>query len=142
MQTNNADSQSQSIHKHIVVIEDDPTMRDLLNDFLGDEKFDFATFESVTEFNQSKIKSIDIIISDIMLQKDRSAGAKFVLEYIKNKIQAKHPRIIFISNFGKDSIRYELKELEKNECSISWIPKPFSMLDLNEKILSEETNGK
>ena len=120
--------------KRIAVIEDDTTVRDLIEDFIQDEGYEYDAFASPEEFKNSDINSFDIIITDIMLQDKRSAGVDMLVEFIDNCMDPQKTKIIFISNFGRESIQTQLGKLERYGCKFEWLAKPFSMLDLYERI--------
>ncbi len=138
MNHKNQENQTPEPSKRIAVIEDDSTIKDLVEDFLQDEGYDYESFASPEEFHKSNTKSFNVIISDILLQDRRTAGVDLVVKYIEECSAPEDKKVIFISNFGRDSLQPQLDELEKYGCQYTWLSKPFSMLDLFEEIETGE----
>jgi DNA-binding response OmpR family regulator len=121
----------------VVLIEDDDTICDLISDFLDDEEYEFDVFNSIEEA-KSKVKTTDILIVDVMINRKRSAGVDFVLDLKKNLPEFSRKKVIFISNYERKPVDPKLQELEGQ---YSWLNKPFDMLELDLAIEEVKTNG-
>jgi DNA-binding response OmpR family regulator len=104
--------------KHILVVEDDPDISNVLVDLFTDVGFNTITAVSATmALNQLKTKNVDIITLDLRLP-DKS-GNEFIKELAKNSINK--PIVVISAN---------LENLKPNPLVKAALPKPFDMDNL------------
>ena len=88
----------------IFIVEDDPSIREILEIFLTSENFEVQSFESVTEFSKRDLNDLpDLYLFDVMLPD--GSGIDLCNEMKKDSIHAKIPVIIMsahaqIANFA------------------------------------------
>jgi DNA-binding response OmpR family regulator len=117
-----------------VIIEDDDTARDIISDFLEDEGYKVLSFDS-TKKAEEVVQPTDILIVDVRIGKEPSAGVDFVISLRENNPQFKATKTIFISNFGRfKQIEEKLQQLEGK---FIWIDKPLEMFQLAHAIENE-----
>lgn len=130
-------STSNEIQQRVIIIEDDYTVRDIISDFLEDEGYNFLSFDS-TEKAREIIKSTDILIVDVRIETNPSAGVDFVISLRNNNYQFSTTKTIFISNFGKSpEIEQKLQQIGKDGREYIWIGKPLEMSELANAISQE-----
>lgn len=123
----------------IIIIEDDDTMRDLIEDLLDDEGYDFTPFNSINDDVRVKVHPKNIIIVDVMIKGNRTAGVDFVLELKHKYPDFTDKNVIFISNFSKEPVKQKLKCLGVH---YTWLSKPFDLLKIAKKIEEVKKNEK
>ena len=122
----------------VILLEDDDTMCDLIADFLDDEGYYFDVFNSVKEAGD-KVQPMDILIVDVRIEGNPSAGVDFVLALKKEIPKFSNRKVIFISNFEKEPVDPKLQELEGQYI---WLSKPFDMLELDQAIEEVKASGR
>lgn len=121
----------------VVLIEDDDIMCDLISDFLNDEGYVVEICNSIEDAD-GKVKAEDILIVDVKIKDNPSAGVDFVLDLRKNFPGFSNKKVVFISNFAQMPMEQQLQEIEDNYI---WLSKPFEMLELDQAIQEVKTNG-
>ena len=113
--------------QRVILVEDDYTASDVISDFLEDEGFEVLSFDS-TEEAKKEVKQTDILIVDVRIRNNPSAGVDFIIAIRKDDANFKNAKTIFISNFGRlKEIEEKLQQLEER---FIWIDKPFEMSTL------------
>ncbi len=106
---------------HILVVDDDDGIRDLVKEYLNQNNFLVTTANSVGDAeNKINIIKFDLIVLDIMMPK--KTGLEF-LEENKNKLNTP---IILLTAKGKPSERIEGLEIGADD----YLPKPFEPKEL------------
>ncbi len=104
--------------KHILVIEDDPDISNILVDLFSDIGFNTLTAESaVKALNQIKTNNVDLITLDLRLP-DKN-GNDFLNELAVNSIDK--PIVVISAN---------LENLKPNPLVKAVLPKPFDLDNL------------
>ena len=106
---------------HILVVDDDDGIRDLVKEYLNQNNFLVTTANSAGDAeNKINIIKFDLIVLDIMMPK--KTGLEF-LEENKNKLNTP---IILLTAKGKPSERIEGLEIGADD----YLPKPFEPKEL------------
>ena len=106
---------------HILVVDDDEGIRDLVKKYLGKNNFLVTTAKSAEDaFEKVKIIKFDLIVLDIMMP--GKTGLEFTTEN-KNKIDTP---IILLTAKGEPSDRVEGLEIGADD----YLPKPFEPKEL------------
>jgi len=106
---------------HILVVDDDDGIRDLVKKYLGKNNFLVTTAKSAEDaFEKVKIIKFDLIVLDIMMP--GKTGLEFTTEN-KNKIDTP---IILLTAKGEPSDRVEGLEIGADD----YLPKPFEPKEL------------
>ena len=106
---------------HILVVDDDDGIRDLVKQYLGKNNFIVTTANSAEDaFEKVKIIKFDLIVLDIMMP--GKTGLEFTSEN-KNKIDTP---ILLLSAKGERSDRVEGLEIGADD----YLPKPFEPKEL------------
>lgn len=108
-----------------VIIEDDYTAWSVMSDFLQDEGYEVAIFNSPNEA-RTEIRPTDVLIVDVRIGMNPSAGVDFII-LLKNDPRFNDTKTIFISNFGREKIEEKLMQLDQK---FIWIDKPIEMTTL------------
>ena len=116
------------IFMKILIVEDEPSLRELMQKTLVKERY---VVETASTFHEASLKiadySYDCILLDIMLPDGN--GLK-LLEMLKE--QQKRESVIIIS--ARDSIEDKVLGLEQG--ADDYLPKPFHLAELNARIKS------
>lgn len=117
-----------AIFMKILIVEDEPSLRELMQKTLAKERY---VVETAGTFHEASLKiadySYDCILLDIMLPDGN--GLK-LLEMLKE--QQKRESVIIIS--ARDSIEDKVLGLEQG--ADDYLPKPFHLAELNARIKS------
>ena len=117
-----------AIFMKILIVEDEPSLRELMQKTLVKERY---VVETASTFHEASLKiadySYDCILLDIMLPDGN--GLK-LLEMLKE--QQKRESVIIIS--ARDSIEDKVLGLEQG--ADDYLPKPFHLAELNARIKS------
>ena len=106
---------------HILVVDDDDGIRELVKEYLSQNNFLVSTASSAEDaFEKIKIIKFDLIILDIMMP--GKSGLEFTMEN-KNKINTP---IILLTAKGEASERVEGLEIGADD----YLPKPFEPKEL------------
>ena len=114
--------------KNILVVDDDPGIRTLLQTFLGEQGYRVSTAENgLRLLSLIKTTKIDLLILDIMLQ--WMSGLDLCRSLRKNKALT-DLRIIFISGKSGESDRESGFQAGCDD----YFVKPFSLTDLGSRV--------
>jgi len=116
----------------VAVVDDDDTARMLISDFLKDRGHDVVAVPDPRKLES--VESYEAIIMDVMIGHDRYAGIDYVLEQYTNGRIRDEERVVFISNFGRDSA--EIRSRLQKVGTYIWLDKPIDLPELD-RILSE-----
>lgn len=117
-----------AIFMKILIVEDEPSLRELMQKTLAKERYVVETADTFYEASlKIAVYSYDCILLDIMLPDGN--GLK-LLEMLKE--QQKRESIIIIS--ARDSIEDKVLGLEQG--ADDYLPKPFHLAELNARIKS------
>lgn len=108
--------------RRVIVIEDDETTRDIINDHLEDMGFDFLSFSSPDKVIVNNLKSDDIFIIDVRMGQNRTGGIDFIINLRDKNSKFNNNKVIFTSNFGRERVEHKLSKI-KGE--FKWIDKPI-----------------
>ena len=106
---------------HILIVDDDDRIRDLVKEYLGQNDYLVSTAKDSNDaFNKTKIIKFDLIVLDIMMP--GQTGLEFTQEY-RNKIKTP---ILLLTAKGEPSERIEGLELGADD----YLTKPFEPKEL------------
>jgi DNA-binding response OmpR family regulator len=112
----------------IMIVDDEPDLRKMLNIMLNKEGFEIETAEDGSEFlNKIDIFDPDIVTLDVMMP---GLTTSEILEKIKDK--KSNPKIILLT-----VVRYsneEKKKLMNMGNIVDYVTKPFDIDELSERI--------
>lgn len=113
--------------RRIFLVEDDQSIRDIVTIILEDIDFEVKSFKDATSFKAEMQKSQpDIYLLDINLPDGNGIE---LAKMIKNTLYLNHLPVILMS-------ARKLEEIDCIDCYDDFIPKPFDIFDLQEKIKS------
>ncbi len=111
----------------VVVIDDDGTIGDLLQDFLGDFGYSCAVFQTTGEA-LDEINNDDIVVSDVHFEANNFGGIDMYLELQKKFPDRKNEiKFIFMTAYSIESIEEKMKILPGK---LKILFKPFNLRDL------------
>ena len=106
---------------HILVVDDDDGIRNLVKEYLNQHEFLVTTANSAEDaFEKVKIMKFDLIVLDIMMP------GKSGLEFTKEKKNIINTQIILLTAKGEASERVEGLEIVADD----YLPKPFEPKEL------------
>ena len=106
---------------HILVVDDDDGIRNLVKEYLNQHEFLVTTANSAEDaFEKVKIMKFDLIVLDIMMP------GKSGLEFTKEKKNIINTPIILLTAKGEASERVEGLEIGADD----YLPKPFEPKEL------------
>ncbi|MFH0765166.1 MAG: response regulator [Calditrichota bacterium] len=114
--------------KRILVIEDEPDIRNFIAEYLQDQGYEVITsMDGLDGLYQARTQSPDLVLLDVMLPKLNGFAICRLLKYDQNFHDI--PVILW-------SWKDEDKDLEEGKASgaDAYVPKPFSLPKLGEKI--------
>ena len=116
------------MEKQILVVDDDPAVRKLLEGYLADHGFRVLSAESGAGMTQKLAKhSVDLVILDLMMP--NIDGFK-VCQKIKSTRQTRHIKILVLTGYASPENIQKALECGADLC----MAKPFKISDLQEKI--------
>lgn len=116
----------ESNKSQLLIIDDDPGIRDLLSRYLGEQGFDVAAVEDAPAMDSylNEHSDIDLVILDLMLPGEDGLS-------IAKRLRASHPfPIIMLSARGEDIDRIVGLEVGADD----YLPKPFNPRELLARI--------
>lgn len=118
--------------KLILIVDDDQSILNLLEDFLSERYKLIITDNAIDAINKSKLNKIDLLITDIRMP---AMSGKELVQKIRKFNQ--NVNILFVSGYITDKI-IDRSDVDQN---IDYIEKPFdreSLLEKIESLLSDE----
>ena len=111
---------------HILVVDDDDRIRDLVKQYLTDNKYLITTAKDAFEAKEKiEIVKFDLVVLDIMMPK--KSGLELTSEMKKREVNLP---IILLTAKGETSERIEGLEIGADD----YLPKPFEPKELNLRI--------
>jgi two-component system OmpR family response regulator len=105
----------------IVVVDDDPGIRDVISDFLGRHGFDVETAADSQELGRSLARApADLVVLDVMLPGEGG------LQICRRLAEAHGPAVIMLSAMGEETDRIVGLELGADD----YLPKPCNPREL------------
>lgn len=130
------------------VVDDDPSSRQLLSEFLEDQGLEVVTFDHPDKTSVKKKSDLagelsetttKFLIMDVRFGRDAEGltkGLKAVEALAKEKKLTSNCSVLFVSQFGREAINFHSLEetLEKNGITFYWFDKPVKNVELGEII--------
>ena len=120
----------------IAVVDDDYTARTLISEFLEDEGHSGVSAAHPDKLQN--IPSFGAIVMYVFIGTERHGGIEYILRKREEKEISSDNLVIFVSNFGRDSL--EIVRLLDQVGDFEWLDKPIEMLELD-RIIRREAHG-
>jgi CheY-like chemotaxis protein len=120
--------------RNILVVEDSPTIQQMLKTFLEEEGFSVHMCskmeDAVDILNRTRI---DIVLSDVIIESKDAKTGYHILKYIRNTPELRNiPVIIMTNRRGSDTAAGTARRLGAN----AFLKKPFKMNELTQLLAS------
>jgi DNA-binding response OmpR family regulator len=119
----------------VAFVEDDPSYRQILTEFLDDQDYQVDSAEHPSKLYIERIEDYDAFIMDVQMGNDRTAGIDFIYKIHQENHLNPKALVIFISNFGTEDedIQKRLEQI-RNFLEYRWLDKPVNLVLLEQML--------